>query len=63
MSGQSGNQSLETCVHTLGANDGYTWNDVSCDNCYNYTCVQGKSGHQQVRFTTYTKRSVSWHLR
>ncbi|CAH3148806.1 unnamed protein product [Porites evermanni] len=30
----------EDCVHTLGANHGYTWNDVSCDNCYNFTCVQ-----------------------
>ncbi|CAH3179854.1 unnamed protein product [Porites lobata] len=37
---QPNNWKNEDCVHTLGANDGYTWNDVSCDNCYNYTCVQ-----------------------
>ena len=29
------------CVHTLGAKHGYTWNDVSCDNCYNFTCFTG----------------------
>ena len=50
----------EDCVHTLGANDGYTWNDVSCDNCYNYTCVQGKSGHQvHLQNATYIKRFCS----
>ncbi|XP_078382514.1 uncharacterized protein LOC144665201 isoform X1 [Oculina patagonica] len=28
----------EDCVHTLGARHGYTWNDVPCDSCFNYTC-------------------------
>ena len=31
----------EDCVHTLGAENGYTWNDVSCDKCYNFTCFKG----------------------
>ena len=39
---QPNNLKNEDCVHTLGAKDGYSWNDVSCDNCYNYTCVKGK---------------------
>ncbi|XP_044179849.1 uncharacterized protein LOC122961271 isoform X2 [Acropora millepora] len=30
----------EDCVHTLGARHGYTWNDVPCTNCYNYTCFK-----------------------
>ncbi|XP_078382509.1 uncharacterized protein LOC144665196 [Oculina patagonica] len=28
----------EDCVHTLGARHGYSWNDVPCGNCFNYTC-------------------------
>ena len=31
----------EDYVHTLGARHGYTWNDVPCSNCYNYTCFKG----------------------
>ena len=34
---QPNNLKNEDCVHTLGAEDGYTWNDVSCDKCFNYT--------------------------
>ncbi|CAH3182513.1 unnamed protein product [Porites lobata] len=30
----------EDCVHTLGTKHGYTWNDVPCTNCYNYTCFK-----------------------
>ncbi|CAH3195723.1 unnamed protein product [Porites evermanni] len=30
----------EDSVHTLGAKHGYTWNDVPCTNCYNYTCFK-----------------------
>ncbi|XP_073252197.1 uncharacterized protein [Porites lutea] len=30
----------EDCVHTLGLRHDYTWNDVPCDNCYNYTCFK-----------------------
>ena len=39
---QPNNLKNEDCVHALGAKDGYSWNDVSCDKCYNYTCVKGK---------------------
>ncbi|XP_078382533.1 uncharacterized protein LOC144665216 isoform X1 [Oculina patagonica] len=28
----------EDCVHTLGARHGYTWNDVPCKTCLNFTC-------------------------
>ena len=38
---QPNNWKNEDCVHTLGTRHGYTWNDVSCDNCYNYTCFTG----------------------
>ena len=31
----------EDCVHTLGLRHSYTWNDVPCENCYNYTCFKG----------------------
>ncbi|XP_068703626.1 uncharacterized protein [Montipora foliosa] len=37
---QPNNWRNEDCVHTLGAKHGYTWNDVSCDNCYNFTCFR-----------------------
>ena len=40
---QPNNWKNEDCVHTLGARHGYTWNDVPCDNCYNYTCFTGKT--------------------
>ena len=39
---QPNNWRNEDCVHTLGAKHGYTWNDVSCDNCNNFTCFTGK---------------------
>ncbi|XP_078382516.1 uncharacterized protein LOC144665202 [Oculina patagonica] len=35
---QANDWNNEDCVHTLGARHGYTWNDVPCDNCFNYTC-------------------------
>ena len=31
----------EDCVHTLGARHGYTWNDVDCSTCHQYTCKKG----------------------
>ena len=31
----------EDCVHTLGARHGYTWNDVDCYACNQYTCKKG----------------------
>ena len=38
---QPNNWKNEDCVHTLGSRHGYTWNDVPCDNCYNFTCFKG----------------------
>ena len=38
---QPNNWKNEDCVHTLGSRVGYTWNDVPCDNCYNFTCFKG----------------------
>ena len=38
---QPNNWNNEDCVHTLGARHGYTWNDVPCDNCFNFTCFKG----------------------
>ena len=31
----------EDCVHTLGTRHGYTWNDVDCSACHQYTCKKG----------------------
>ena len=39
---QPNNKKNEDCVHTLGAKNGYTWNDMPCDKCYNFTCFKGK---------------------
>ena len=36
------NYTDQDCVHTLGAKNGYTWSDSSCDNCFKFTCVKGK---------------------
>jgi len=38
---QPNNWNNEDCVHTLGVRHGYTWNDVPCDNCLNFTCFTG----------------------
>ena len=39
---QPNNNKDQDCVHTLGSNNGYTWNDISCDNCFKFTCFKGK---------------------
>lgn len=31
----------EDCVHTLGFGHKFTWNDVNCRSCHNYTCSEG----------------------
>ena len=31
----------EDCVHTLGTTHRYTWNDVPCNDCFNFTCFTG----------------------
>lgn len=41
---QPNNLKNQDCVHTLGAKEGYIWNDVSCDSCHNFTCFKGKNG-------------------
>ena len=38
---QPNNWNNEDCVHTLGVRHGYTWNDVPCDKCFNFTCFTG----------------------
>ena len=38
----------EDCVHTLGAKHGYTWNDVPCNNCFNFTCFTGEQSLHNV---------------
>ena len=40
---QPNNWNNEDCVHTLGVKHGYAWNDVPCDNCFNFTCFTGTS--------------------
>lgn len=39
---QPNNYTDQDCVHTLGAKNEYTWNDVSCDDCFKFTCFKGK---------------------
>ena len=49
---QPNNWKNEDCVHTLGSRGGYTWNDVPCDNCYNFTCF---TGNIHGNFALYTQ--------
>ena len=46
----------QDCVHTLGARHGYTWNDVECSTCHQYTC---KKGEQQ--FLQFIIRLSCWY--
>ena len=39
---QPSNDTDQDCVHTLGAKNEYAWNDISCDNCFKFTCFKGK---------------------
>ena len=32
----------EDCVHALGVEYKYEWNDVQCSDCHQYTCKKGK---------------------
>ena len=32
----------EDCVHALGVEYSYEWNDVKCSDCHQYTCKKGK---------------------
>ncbi len=40
---QPDNLKNEDCVHTLGAKQGYVWDDAPCDRCFNFTCFKGKT--------------------
>ena len=33
----------EDCVHALGVEYSYEWNDVKCSDCHPYTCKKGKT--------------------
>ena len=33
----------EDCVHALGVEYSYEWNDVQCSDCHPYTCKKGKT--------------------
>ncbi|XP_031570080.1 uncharacterized protein LOC116304478 [Actinia tenebrosa] len=35
---QPNNAGDQDCVHTLGVDHQYHWNDVSCNECHNFTC-------------------------
>ena len=51
---QPNNHRNQDCVHTLGAKEGYTWNDVSCNNCYKFTCFKGKKKKHYLSFICLT---------
>ena len=49
----------EDCVHTLGARHGYTWNDVDCSTCHQYTCKKGKNAfYFALVFTVFSSSAV-----
>ena len=39
---QPNNFKEEDCVHTLGVEHNYKWNDVKCSDCHQYTCKKGR---------------------
>ena len=39
----------EDCVHALGVQHSYEWNDVRCSDCHQYTCKKGKMSISIVR--------------
>ena len=38
---QPNNFGEEDCVHALGVEHNYEWNDVKCSDCHQYTCKKG----------------------
>lgn len=38
---QPDNEGNQDCVHTLGVHHDYRWDDVSCNDCHNFTCAKG----------------------
>ena len=51
---QPNNSREEDCVHALGVEHNYEWNDVKCSDCYQYTCKKGK--HQVLFIGIQSKR-------
>ncbi len=39
---QPNNFGEEDCVHALGVEFSYEWNDVKCSDCHQFTCKKGK---------------------
>ena len=39
---QPNNFREEDCVHALGVEYSYEWNDVKCNDCHQYTCKKGR---------------------
>ena len=39
---QPNNFREEDCVHALGVEHKYEWNDVKCSDCHRFTCKKGK---------------------
>ena len=39
---QPNNFREEDCVHALGVEHNYEWNDVKCSDCHQYTCKKGR---------------------
>ena len=58
---QPNNWNNEDCVHTLGVRHGYTWNDVPCDNCFNFTCFTGNKIAINYLIKTEKRRTHLWH--
>lgn len=52
----------EDCVHTLSAKHGYAWNDVPCDNCFNFTCFTGTSSNSRIFFLVLITRPLFFCL-
>ena len=48
----------EDCVHTLGAGHGYTWNDVDCTACHQYTCKKGKNAFYFAKSPFFSSSTV-----
>ena len=48
---QPNNFKEEDCVHALGVEHNYEWNDVHCSECHQFTCRKGKSNILNEAFT------------
>ena len=48
---QPNNFKEEDCVHALGVEHNYEWNDVHCSECHQFNCRKGKSSILNEAFT------------